>query len=191
MSEVLPYYEAKRALETLIRYLGDDPDRGGLKETPDRVLRSYAELFSGYKQDPKDVIKVFEDGSQGYDEMVVLKGAEVVSTCEHHLLPFYGRAHVAYIPQGRVIGISKLARLVEVFARRLQVQERLTVQVTQALDEHLKPLGSACVIEARHLCMVCRGVQKQHSEMITSSLTGVFRDKPEVRAEFFNLIRRP
>lgn len=174
------------AVRRLLQYIGEDPDREGLKETPDRVVRSYGELFSGYRQNPEGVLKTFEDGA--CDEMVLLKGVEIASTCEHHMLPFVGVAHVAYIPSGKIVGLSKLARLVEVFARRLQVQERLTVQVTQALDEHLKPRGSACVIEAKHLCMACRGVQKQHSIMITSSLTGVFR-QPEVRHEFFNLIR--
>lgn len=183
---LVPYHEAKQAVCTLLRYLGEDPGREGLAETPDRVLRSYEELFAGYRQDPAIVFKVFEDGA--CDEMVILRNVEIASVCEHHLLPFIGRAHVAYIPNGRIVGLSKLARLVEVFARRLQVQERLTVQVTAAMDEHLQPLGSACVVEAVHLCMACRGVRKQHSEMITSSLTGAFR-QPEVRGEFFHLIR--
>ncbi len=179
--------EVLEAVRTLIRWAGDDPDRPGLKETPERVARSYAELFAGYKQDPAELIKTFDDIE--CDELVLLRGIEVCSTCEHHMLPFTGRAHVAYIPtQGKVIGLSKLARLVDCYARRLQVQERLTCQITKALDDHLKPLGSACVIEASHQCMTCRGVGKQHSVMVTSSLTGKFRDS-EVRAEFFNLIR--
>jgi GTP cyclohydrolase I len=174
------------AVRSLLRYVGEDPDREGLRETPARVLKSYSELFSGYHQDPADVFKCFEDGA--CDEMVVLTGVEFVSCCEHHMLPFLGEAHLAYVPDGRIIGVSKLARLLEVYSRRLQVQERLTVQVTAALDEYLRPLGSACVVEASHLCMACRGVRKQRSRMITSSLTGAFREAA-VRQEFFQLIR--
>jgi GTP cyclohydrolase I len=179
--------QSLNAIKLVIRSMGDDPNREGLADTPSRVLASYQELFSGYEDDPVSVMRIFEDGA--CDEMVVLKGAEIYSTCEHHLLPFFGIAHIAYLPKGRVIGISKLARLLEIYARRLQIQERLTQQITAALDEHLQPLGSACVIEAKHLCMIARGVQKQHSTMITSSLTGEFRDDKAVRQEFFNLIR--
>lgn len=174
-------------IRRLLQYIGEDPDREGLKETPDRIIRSYEELFYGYHKNPADYIKVFEESS--CDEMVVVKGIEIFSLCEHHMLPFFGHAHIGYVPNGRVIGVSKLARVVEVFARRLQVQERLTTQITAALDEHLTPKGSACVIEASHLCMQMRGVGKQHSRMSTSSLTGVFREKPEARAEFLNLVR--
>lgn len=186
MDEVIPHFACEDAIRLLLRYLGEDPAREGLVETPARVLRAYGELFAGYRQNPADVFKVFSDGA--CDELVLLKDIEFYSTCEHHMLPFTGQAHIAYIPNGKIVGLSKLARLLEIFARRLQVQERLTVQVTQALDAHLKPLGSACVIEATHLCMTCRGVGKQHSRMVTSSLTGEFRN-PEVRQEFFNLIR--
>lgn len=175
------------SIRNLLRYIGENPDREGLLETPDRVLRSYSELFSGYHQNPASVLKTFEDGA--CDEMVVLRDIEFWSCCEHHLLPFFGRAHIAYLPNGKIVGLSKLARLLEVYSRRLQVQERLTTQITEALDKHLHPLGSACVIEAKHLCMICRGVQKQQSTMITSSLTGAFREKPEVRGEFFQLVR--
>lgn len=177
--------DALVAIQTLLRWIGEDPDREGLRDTPDRVLKSYRELFAGYKTNPGDVLKTFEDGA--CDEMVLLKGIGLFSTCEHHMLPFTGVAHIAYLPKGKVVGISKLARLLEVFARRLQIQERLTQQVTKALDEYLQPLGSACVVEARHSCMSCRGVLKQESVMVTSSLTGEFR-KPEVRAEFFALV---
>ncbi len=173
-------------IRRILQYIGEDPGREGLKETPDRVVRSYGELFAGYKQDPATVFKVFEDGA--CDEMVLLKNIEWVSFCEHHMLPFIGRAHIAYIPNGKVIGISKLARILDIYSRRLQVQERLTEQVTRALDTYLQPKGSACVLKASHLCMTCRGVQKQHSEMVTSSLTGAFR-QPEVRQEFFSLIK--
>lgn len=169
----------------LLEYIGEDPERDGLKETPERVIKSYEKMFGGYKLNPEDVLKTFKDSC---DEMVLVKDIEFYSTCEHHMLPFYGKAHIAYIPNGKVIGVSKLARVLEIYSRRLQIQERLCQQVTKALEDMLKPLGVACVLEARHLCMVCRGVEKQNSIMVTSSLTGVFRDKPEVRAEFMRLI---
>lgn len=177
---------ARDAVRKILDYIGEDVGREGLIDTPARVVRSYRELFSGYGQDPASLLKTFEDGA--CDEMVLVKSISFCSTCEHHMLPFLGEAHIAYIPDKRIVGVSKLARLLEVYSRRLQVQERLTTQITEALDLHLKPLGSACVIEAQHLCMVCRGVQKQHSKMITSSLTGVFR-KQEVRSELLQLLR--
>lgn len=173
-------------IKRLLQFIGEDPEREGLKETPARVVRSYQELFGGYEQEPASVMKIFEDGS--CDEMVIVRNIEFYSTCEHHMLPFAGRASIAYIPAGKIIGVSKLARLLEIYSRRLQVQERLCTQITTALDEHLQPKGSACVLEAQHFCMVCRGVNKQHSSMITSSLTGAFRE-PAVRAEFFTLIK--
>jgi len=172
----------------ILEFIGEDPKREGLKETPARVIRSYEELFGGYRQDPKDVLKVFSDGA--CDEMVVLKNLEFTSFCEHHMLPFVGKAHIAYVPDKKVLGVSKLSRLFDIYARRLQIQERLCQQVTAALDEHLKPRGSACVIEAKHLCMSARGVGKQHSEMVTSSLTGVFRETGnDARVEFLSMIR--
>ncbi len=177
--------DIQSSIRSILEYIGEDPDREGLRETPNRVIRSYAELFSGYHEDPSIVFKTFEDGA--CDEMVVLKDIEFSSFCEHHLLFFGGYVHIAYLPNKRIVGISKLARLVEIFARRLQVQERLTAQITGSIDEYLKPLGSACVIEAKHMCMVCRGVKKQNSVMVTSSLTGEFR-KSEVRSEFLRLI---
>jgi GTP cyclohydrolase I len=181
--------------EKLIRHIlvaiGENAAREGLVETPARVVRSWEELYAGYRVNTsdqfRDLLKVFTDGS--CDEMVVLKDIEFQSMCEHHMLPFLGKAHIAYIPDGRILGISKLARLLEVFAKRLQVQERLTQQVTQTLDTYLRPKGSACVIEAHHQCMSCRGVLKQNSTMVTSSLTGAFKDNPETRAEFFGLVR--
>lgn len=180
--------EALDAIQTLIRWIGEDPNREGLKGTPERVLRSYSELFSGYDQ--RDLIPLFKTFDDRCDEMVVLRGVELTSVCEHHLLPFVGVAHVGYVPRdGKVVGVSKLARLVEVYARRLQLQERLTRQVTDALDQHLKPLGSACVVEARHQCMACRGVRQPGAELVTSSLTGVFREDHRARSEFFQLIR--
>lgn len=175
-------------IRRILQYIGEDPTREGLKDTPARVVRSYGELFAGYKTDPASVCKVFEDGA--CDEMVIVRDVEFYSCCEHHMQPFFGRAAIGYIPDGKVIGVSKLARLLEVYSRRLQIQERLTTDITTALDKHLKPRGSACVIEARHFCMVCRGVQKQNSVMVTSSLTGSFRDDPAVRAEFMQLSRR-
>lgn len=177
-------------IRALLSHIGEDPNREGLVETPERVIKSYEELFSGYKFNDAQIaktLKVFEDGA--CDEMVVLKGIEFSSFCEHHMLPFIGIAHVAYVPEGRIVGISKLARLVDIYAKRLQVQERLTTQITYALDRHLKPKGSACVIEAKHQCMSCRGVGKQNSVMITSSLTGVFKDEGTTRSEFFSLVR--
>jgi len=175
------------AVTRLLQYIGDDPEREGLLKTPERVIRSYGQLFGGYQQRPEEVLTVFEEDS--CDEMVVLKDVEFFSTCEHHMLPFYGKVHIAYVPDGRIVGVSKLARVLEIYSRRLQVQERLTQQVADAIMVGLKPLGAACVIEAKHLCMVARGVQKQNSVMVTSSLKGVFLDKPEVRAEFLGLVR--
>jgi GTP cyclohydrolase I len=175
----------------ILEYIGEDPKRQGLLETPGRVIRSYAELFSGYKVDEvgiAKILKTFDDGA--CDEMVLMKGIEFTSFCEHHMLPFHGVAHVGYVPNGKIVGLSKLARLVDVFARRLQVQERLTQQITKALDSHLVPLGSACVIEAKHMCMSCRGVMKHQSvTTTTSSLTGCFMEKPAARSEFMTLIR--
>lgn len=172
----------------LLEFIGEDPNREGLKETPDRVVRSYAELFGGYAQDPASVVKVFEDGA--CDEMVIVRDVEFYSCCEHHMLPFFGRAHIAYIPNGKVIGVSKLVRLLEIYSRRLQIQERLCQQVTKAIEDFLQPKGSACVIEAQHFCMTSRGVQKQHSIMVTSSLNGVFKDSPTTRHEFLHMIGR-
>lgn len=180
------YNDACRALKCLLEYWGEDPEREGLQETPERALRGFAELFAGYHRNPSDLFKTFS--SDGYDELVLLREVEFYSTCEHHLLPFFGKAHVAYIPNGKVVGISKLARLLDIYARRLQIQERLCIQVTKALDEHLQPLGSACILEATHSCMTCRGVSKQHSVMVTSSLTGAFREEPETRSELLRLI---
>ena len=172
-------------IRRILEYIGEDPERDGLKNTPERVIKSYEKLFGGYKQKPEDVITAFE---QSCDEMVLLKSIEFYSFCEHHMLPFYGKAHIAYIPNGKVIGISKLARILEIYSRRLQIQERLCQQVTQAIEKVLKPLGAACVLEARHHCMICRGVEKQNSIMVTSSLTGVFKTDISTRAEFINMI---
>ncbi|HEX4579941.1 MAG TPA: GTP cyclohydrolase I FolE [Candidatus Dormibacteraeota bacterium] len=176
-------------IERLIRELGEDTEREGLLHTPERVARSLRFLLSGYELDIADVINgaVF---AEPYQEMVLVRDIEVYSLCEHHLLPFYGRAHVAYLPRGRIVGLSKLPRIVEVFARRLQVQERLTTQIATALDEALDPYGTAVVIEASHLCMMMRGVEKQNSRTVTSALTGAFQDDPKTRAEFLDLLGR-
>ena len=172
--------------EMLVR-LGEDPERDGLKQTPERMERSMQYLTKGYQENPEETLlgAMFD---VAYDEMVIVKDIEMFSLCEHHLLPFFGKVHVAYIPQGKVIGLSKVPRLVDVFSRRLQVQERLTTQIAEAIDKAIKPLGVGVVIEARHLCMMMRGVEKQHSSTITSSMLGAFRGK-ETRAEFFALIR--
>lgn len=178
--------EAEDAIRTLLKYIGEDPHREGLLETPQRVINSFKELYSGYFQDVKDIMKVFEDGAP--DEMVILRDISFASQCEHHMIFFSGIAHIAYIPNNKIIGVSKLVRLLEIYSKRLQVQERLTTQVTEALDKYLAPKGSACVIEATHACISCRGVRNQTSKMITSSLTGVFL-QPEVRAEFLRLVK--
>jgi GTP cyclohydrolase IA len=174
-----------RSIYKMIEYIGDDPAREGVEDTPKRVVKSWNTIFGGYKQNPEDVLKT--QFAADYDEMVVLKDIEFYSTCEHHMLPFFGKAHVAYLPNGKVVGISKLARLVEIYARRLQIQERLTTQIAQAIMEILNPFGCGVIMEAKHFCMVCRGVEKQNSIMTTSSLEGTFRDGT-IRQEFFNLI---
>lgn len=170
----------------LLKAVGDDPKREGLEETPARVVESWKELYGGYKVDIRSLFKSFDVPC---DEMVLMRGIEFVSWCEHHMLPFTGVAHIAYLPDGRVIGASKLARILDAFARRLQVQERLTQQVTEAITKHLKPKGAACVIEASHMCMMCRGVKKQNSVMVTSSLTGPFKTDEKTRSEFYQLIK--
>ena len=176
-------------VEETLRLLGEDPDREGLAHTPDRVADSLRFLTSGYAQSLEDVVghAVF---AEPYEEMVLVKDIELYSLCEHHLLPFFGKAHVAYLPKGRILGLSKLARLVDMFARRLQVQERLTTQIAEAVDEVLQPYGVAVVIEAAHLCMMMRGIQKQNSQTLTSCMLGSFRDDEKSRAEFLELIRR-
>lgn len=175
-------------IKLFLKYIGEDPNREGLLDTPKRVVKSWAELYKGYKQDPKEILStVFEDGS--CDEMVILKDIEFQSMCEHHVLPFKGKAHVAYLPNGKVVGLSKLARLVDCFAKRLQIQEKMTQQISKEIETHLNPKGVAVVIEAHHQCMSCRGVGKQNSTMITSSMLGLFRDNAIVRQEFLTLIK--
>ncbi len=185
---------ASPTLSELIRkqleLLGEDPERIGLQRTPERVARSLRWLLQGYAMDVADVVGdgVFEEA---HDEMVVVKDIEVYSLCEHHMLPFFGKAHMAYIPDGKIVGLSKLPRILDVFARRLQVQERLTDQVACAIESVLEPKGVGVVIEAYHLCMMMRGVQKQNSKTITSSVLGVFRDDPRTREEFLRLVASP
>lgn len=173
-------------VKEILRFVGDNPEREGLVETPKRVVASWKHLFSGYSANPCDVIKTFEN--EACDEMVLLKDIEMYSMCEHHMLPFVGRAHIAYIPKDRIVGISKLARILEIFSRRLQNQERITTQITDCIMKHLDPKGAACVIEAKHMCIACRGVQKQNSVMVTSSMRGCFRDDPTTRNEFLKII---
>ena len=179
----------KSAVTEIIKAIGEDPRREGLEDTPARVAEMYAELFAGIDKDPKDDLDVgFE---LGHREMVILKDIPFYSMCEHHLLPFYGIAHVGYIPnaEGRIVGISKLARVVETIARRPQVQERMTTEIADAIDEGIKPAGVAVVIRAEHLCMVMRGIKKPGSNVITSAIRGAFRRRPASRAEFFSLIQ--
>jgi GTP cyclohydrolase I len=172
----------------LIKFIGDDPDREGLINTPERVIKAYwNELFVGYGQNPEDLLTTFD--GEGCDQIIISKGIELYSMCEHHILPFFGVAHVAYIPNDRVIGISKLARLVDLYARRLQIQERIGEQVTGALMEFLQPKGAACIIEATHMCMRMRGVSKQGATMVTSSMKGAFYNDEKARAELMALIR--
>jgi GTP cyclohydrolase I len=172
--------------ELMIR-LGENPSREGLVRTPDRVRRAYEFLTKGYKEDPEEMLKksLF---TVTYDEMVIVKDVEMFSLCEHHMLPFFGKVHVAYIPKGKVIGLSKIPRLIEMFSRRLQIQERLTTQIAETIQKAIQPLGVGVVIEARHLCMMMRGVEKQHSAAVTSSMLGCFRDEQETRTEFLSLI---
>lgn len=180
--------QVRQAIRTILNYIGEDPDREGLLETPDRILRSLGELYGGYKEEPEKILKTFKDGGEDVDEMIIQRNIPFFSMCEHHMLPFFGVAHVAYLPEDRIVGLSKLARLVDIFAQRLQVQERMTSQITEALMTHLQPKGAACIVQAAHLCMFQRGIRKHHSDTITSSIKGCFRDA-KTRAEFHRLIQ--
>jgi GTP cyclohydrolase I len=181
--------QAEAAVETLLAYLGDDPGREGLLDTPARVTRAYAELFSGYGQDPADVLGVTFEEVGGYDEMVLVRDIPFVSHCEHHMAPFFGRAAIAYYPERGVVGLSKLARLVEIYARRLQTQETMTAQILRALDTHLTGNGAAVLVEAEHMCMSMRGVRKPGATTTTLLFSGRFRDDPAAQARFFTLAR--
>ena len=180
--------DAEAAIRTLIRFAGDDPAREGLRDTPARVARSYAELFGGYEVDPVALLERTFEEVDGYDEMVLLRDIRLESTCEHHMVPIIGRCHVAYMPRRRVVGISKLARLVDAYGKRLQIQERLTVQIADTIERVLDPRGVAVVIEAAHQCMTTRGVHKPGVSMVTSRLLGVFRDDPDTRREFLAMV---
>ncbi|MGY9061870.1 MAG: GTP cyclohydrolase I FolE [Rhodospirillales bacterium] len=176
--------EAEEAVRTLLAYSGDDSEREGLKDTPSRVIRSFDEFYSGYLKDPVEILERTFEETNGYDEMVLLKNIMFVSHCEHHMAPIIGKVHVAYLPRGRVVGISKLARVVEVYARRLQIQEKMTAQIANAINGVLEPGGVAVIIEAEHHCMTTRGVNKPGVSMTTSKMLGAFRDDPRTRSEF-------
>ncbi len=183
--------DAEQAVQTLLRWAGDDPSREGLRDTPARVAKAFEDWFSGYDQDPEAYLaRTFEEVA-GYDDMVILKDIRFESHCEHHLAPIIGRAHVGYLPTNRVVGISKLARVVEAFARRLQVQEKMNAQIAHCIQKVLKPKGVAVVIEAAHQCMTTRGVHKTGVTMVTSTMLGAFRDNSDTRREFLNIIGNP
>ena len=183
--------EAEEAVRTLLRWAGDDPTREGLVDTPSRVVRAYEEFFSGYHEDPEDILRRTFSETDGYDEMVVLRDIRLESHCEHHMVAIIGKAHVAYLPANRVVGISKLARVVEIYARRLQIQEKLTAQIANSIQDVLAPRGVAVVIEAAHQCMTTRGVRKPGVTMVTSRMLGAFREDPSTRREFMALIGTP
>ena len=183
--------EAEDAVRTLIKWAGDDPEREGLEGTPDRVVRAYEEHFAGYADDPLDYLKRTFEEVNGYDEMVVLRDIRFESHCEHHMLPIIGVAHVAYLPNKRVVGISKLVRLVEVYAKRLQIKEKLTAQIAESLNDVLVPKGVGVVVEAAHQCMTTRGVNKPGVTMVTSHMLGGFRNDPKTRREFLAIINSP
>ncbi len=181
--------EAEQAVRTLLAYVGDNPDREGLLDTPKRVISAYEELYSGYREDPVEVLDRTFAEMGTYDDLVLVRNIPFHSHCEHHMMPFYGRAHVAYMPIERVVGLSKLARLIDVYARRLQTQEHLTSQVVTAIDEVLKPRGVAVMVEAEHTCMSLRGVEKQGSSTVTTQFTGLFRDDPTRQVRFITLVK--
>src|SRR5476651_2527650 len=181
---------AEAAVRTLILWAGDDPDREGLRDTPGRVVRAYEEFFAGYSQDPREILKRTFTEVEGYDEMIVMNDIRFESHCEHHMVPIIGKVHIGYLPDKRVIGISKLARVVDSYAKRLQIQEKLTAQIANTLQEVLQPRGVAVVIEASHQCMTTRGVHKSDVAMVTSRMLGAFRDNGETRREFLTMIGR-
>lgn len=183
--------EAEQAVRTLLRWAGDDPTREGLLGTPGRVARAFEEWFAGYERDPVDYLQRTFEEVENYDEMVVLRDIRFESHCEHHLAPIIGRAHIGYLPSGRVVGISKLARVVELYAKRLQIQEKMTAQIANSIAEVLQPEGVAVVLEATHQCMTTRGVHKSGVTMVTSRMLGAFRDNPSTRREFLTLIGNP
>lgn len=182
----MPNKKLEAAVKSLITALGEQAGREGLKATPERVAKAYEKIFSGYGQDPHKVITTFTD--RDYDEMIVIRDVEFYSTCEHHLLPFFGKAHIGYIPDGKIIGLSKLPRIVDIFSRRMQNQERMTVQIAETLLKLLKPRGVGVVIEAQHLCIKARGVEKQNASVTTSAMLGLFKKNLTTRSEFLKLI---
>ena len=186
--EVPPTKEWEYTIRLLLRLIGEDPTREGLRRTPLRVKQSLQFLTSGYRQDPAKILNR-SFAQVKHDEMIIVKEIDFFSLCEHHVLPFFGKCHIAYVPDKKILGLSKIPRLVDAFAHRLQVQERLTTQIAEAINEHVKPLGVACVIEASHLCLMMRGVQKQNARAVTSSMLGAFRTSEKTRAEFLTLIR--
>jgi GTP cyclohydrolase I len=179
--------EAERAFRSIIRWIGENPDRDGLHETPQRLVRAFREYFCGYDEDPEEILKKTFEEVDGYDEMIVLRGVSFESHCEHHVAPIIGRAWVGYVPDRRVVGISKLARVVEAYSKRLQIQERLTAQIANTIEKVLKPKGVAVVVKATHHCMVSRGVHKRGADLVTSRMLGCFRDQPMTRGEFLAL----
>lgn len=182
--------EAEAAVRTLLRYAGDNPDREGLLDTPSRVAKAYGELFSGYDEDPVSVLgRTFEEVG-GYDDMVIVRDIPFHSHCEHHMVPIIGRAHVGYLPDGKVLGLSKIARVVDIFAKRLQTQENMTAQIADAIQSTLEPRGVAAMLEAEHMCMAMRGIRKQGSTTITTMFTGAFRDEPQEQLHFMTLVRQ-
>jgi GTP cyclohydrolase I len=180
--------EAEHAFRSILRWIGENPDRDGLHETPQRLVRAFREYFCGYEEDPEDLLKKTFEEVDGYDEMIVLRGVTFESHCEHHVAPIIGRAWVGYVPDRRVVGISKLARVVEAYARRLQIQERLTAQIANTIETVLKPRGVAVVVKATHHCMIGRGVNKRGADLVTSRMLGCFRDFPMTRSEFLSLV---
>ncbi|MFC1810143.1 GTP cyclohydrolase I FolE [Patescibacteria group bacterium] len=178
----------KEFTKQFIKHIGDDPNREGLEDTPDRFAKAWDKLYSGYNQKPEDVLTIFDD--EKYDEMIVVKDIEFYSTCEHHLIPFFGKAHVGYIPNGKIIGLSKIPRIVEIYSRRLQNQERLTSQIANALNDALSPKGVGVILEAKHMCMMARGVEKQNTTVTTSSVKGIFKSNDKTRAEFLKHLER-
>ncbi len=180
--------EVEEAFRTVLKWIGEDPDRDGLRETPNRVRRAFREYFAGYDEDPELVLRKTFSEVDGYDEMIVLRGVTFESHCEHHVAPIIGRAWVGYIPDKRVVGISKLARVVEIFSKRLQIQERLTAQIANTIEEVLSPRGTAVVVKAAHHCMISRGIHKRGADLVTSRMLGVFRDNPMTRGEFLALV---
>ena len=183
--------EAQKAVRTLIEWAGDNPEREGLIETPKRVVKAYEEFFAGYDDDPEEILRKTFEEVEGYDEMVLVKNIRLESHCEHHIVPILGKAHIAYIPNNRVVGISKLARIVDAFGKRLQTQETMTAQIANTIEKVLEPKGVAVVVDAAHQCMTTRGIHKPESSTVTSCMRGIFKENPRTRNEFLTFIKLP